>query len=330
MSSTIGRLRLGIAMVLTVFVIGTAGFAMFGLNLLDAAYMTIITITTVGYREVGGEDMSDAHILFTMFIIVSGVGTALYTFTLGVQVVVEGQLRDFVGRRRNDRRIAHMRNHVIVCGFGRVGKGVAHDLALTGKDVVIVDQDANLISDIAYPGVVGDATLDTTLRAAGIEKASALVAALEGDAENLFVTLSSKSINPDLFIVARARQEESVAKLANAGADRVVNPQELGAARMASFVSQPNVAEFVDVVMHERSTSFRIQEVDVPERSPVAGQSLREADLRQRAGILVLALRDAEGAFNTNPGPDTVIEPRHVIIAVGTAEALSRLQKVCA
>ena len=141
--------------------------------------------------------------------------------------------------------------------------------------------------------------------------------------------MSSKEINPSLFIVARAREEESVAKLSRAGADRVVNPQELGAARMASFVVQPNVAEFVDVIMHERSMDFRMQEVEIPAGSRLAGQTLREANLRQQAGVLVLALRGDDGTFQTNPDPDAVLHAHNVVIAVGTDDALQQLVKVC-
>ena len=317
-------------MVLAVFVAGTIGYSLFGLSLVDAMYMTITTITTVGYRELNGPDLSTSEKVFTMAIIVTGVSTVLYTFTLSVQVIVEGQLSEFVGRRRMDRKIAEIRDHVIVCGWGRVGRAAASEILQAGRSVVVIDVRPERVVDSPIPTILGDATLDTTLRAAGIEHASALIAALEGDAENLFVTLSSKAINPDLFIVARARQEESVNKLSRAGADRVVNPQELGAARMASFVVQPNVAEFVDVVMHERSMDFRMQEVAIPEGSQLAGTSLRDANLRQRAGVLVLALRHGFGAFNTNPDPDTILEPHHVIIAVGTDEALQLLVEVCA
>lgn len=328
MRSTIGRLRLALAMMLTVFVVGSVGYGVLGLSPIDAMYMTVTTITTVGFREVTGPNVTTAEKVFTMLIIVTGVGTVLYTFTLGVQVVVEGQLRDFVGRRRMDKKIAQMRDHVVVCGWGRVGRAVAHDLVRAGKDVVIVDIDDDRVRMLDIPTVVGDATLDTTLRAAGIEHAAALVAALEGDAENLFVTLSSRAINLELFIVARARQEESVPKLERAGADRVVNPQELGAARMASFVARPHVAEFIDVVMHERSMEFRMQEIEVTDDSPLAGVSLRDANLRQRAGVLVLALRQTDGTFTTNPDPDTLIEPKQVIIAVGTDTDLHRLEEV--
>ncbi len=315
-------------MVATVFVIGSIGYAAFGLSVIDAMYMTITTITTVGYREVNGPDLSDAEKAFGMALIVTGVSTVLYTFTLSVQVIVEGQLREFVGRRRMDKKLAEMRDHVIVCGWGRVGKAVASDIRRTGKLVVVVDVNAERVADIEMPTVIGDATLDTTLRAAGIAHAAALIAALEGDAENLFVTMSSRAINPDLFIVARARQEESVDKLSRAGADRVVNPQELGAARMASFVVQPNVAEFVDVIMHERSMDFRMQEVEIPARSALAGLTLRDANLRQQAGVLVLAVRGDDGAFTTNPDPEMILHPHHVIIAVGTADALHQLVKV--
>jgi voltage-gated potassium channel len=328
-TSTIGRLRLALALVLTVFVVGTVGFVLFGLSLIDAMYMTITTITTVGYRELNGPDISDAEKIFTMVIIVTGVSTVLYTFTLVVQMIVEGQLVEFVGRRRMDKKIAALQNHVIVCGWGRVGRAAGRDLAREGADIVVIDENAQRVTDIDVPAVVGDATHDATLRAAGIERARALIAALEGDAENLFVTMSSRAINADLFIVARARQEESVEKLSRAGADRVVNPQELGAARMASFVVQPNVAEFVDVVMHERSMDFRMREVEIPDGSQIAGTSLRDANLRQRAGVLVLALRGDDGTFTTNPDPDVVLHPRNVIVAVGTDEALQELVRVC-
>lgn len=311
-----------------VFVAGTVGYRLFGLSWVDAAYQTLTTITTVGFRELG--EFGTAEKVFTMAVIVTGVSTALYTLTLFMQMVVEGQLLEFVGRRRMDRRIADMRGHVIVCGWGRVGKAVAHDLARNGRKVVVVDQNPERLVDVGYPTIVGDATADATMRSAGVEHASALVAALQGDAENLFVTLSSRALNPGLFIVARARAEESIDKLSRAGADRVVNPQELGAARMASFVVQPNVAEFVDVVMHERSMDFRMQEVEITAGSRLAGVSLRDANLRREAGVLVLAVRGDDGAFTTNPDPDLVIHAGNVIIAVGTDDALSLLEKVCA
>ncbi len=213
-------------------------------------------------------------------------------------------------------------------GSGAVGRAVAADLAGEGSQVVVIDSSPSRVTETTLPTVIGDATLDSTLRAAGIERAQALVAALADDADNLFVTLSGRSLNPGLFIVARAREDESIAKLRRAGADRVVNPQELGAARMASFVVRPHVAEFVDVVMHERSMEFRMQEVEIPPHSPLDGRSLLDANLRQESGTLVLAVRDPDGAFTTNPAPETVLRAHHIVIAVGTEADLHRLVRL--
>ncbi len=324
--SPIGRLQRAVAMVLAVMVFGTIGYLMFGLSFTDSVYQTVTTVTTVGFREL--EEFTVVEQWFTIVLIIIGVSTVLYTFTLSVQVVVDGQLRDFVGRRMMDREISKLSGHTIVCGWGRVGRAVADDLVSAGHQVVIVDVDAERLENVPYPTVVGDATLDGTLRTAGLERAGALIAALEGDAENLFVTLSARAIMPDLFIVARARQDESVPKLANAGADRVVNPQELGAARMASFVARPHVAEFIDVVMHERSLEFRMQEYDVSEASDLSGKTLREANLRKQTGVLILAVRRPDGTFTTNPDPGMKIEPRQVLIAVGTDDDLQRLEEL--
>ena len=323
MSDSLARPRVAGVMLSLVLVGGTIGYWLFGLSVLDAMYQTVTTVTTVGFEEV--HPFGRGERVFTIVLIIVGVGTALYTFTLGVQMVVEGQLQTIVGRRRMDRKIANLSGHVVLCGWGRVGRAVALDLEREGWHVVVVDSSPERVADTTLPTIVGDATLDATLRAAGIDRAYGLVAALADDADNLFVTLSGRSLNPGMFIVARARQDESVDKLTRAGADRVVNPQELGAARMASFVARPHVAEFVDVVMHERSIEFRMQEVEIPEGSPLDGVTLRDANLRQRTGTLVLALRDDEGAFNTNPDSDSMLRARHILIAVGTEEHLASL-----
>lgn len=325
MRSTADRLRVAVGMVVVVMIFGTIGYWSFGFTLLDAAYQTITTITTVGFREL--QEFGPAEKWFTMVLIIVGVSTVLYSFTLVVQTVVEGQFREFVGRRRMDRQINKMNGHTIVCGWGRVGMAVAQDLRHEGHEVVVVDMNADRVRDLEFPVVVGDATRDDTLKAAGIMRAQSLVAALDGDADNLFVTLSGRDLRPDLFIVARARADESIPKLEHAGADRVVNPQELGAARMAGFVASPNVAEFLDVVMHDRSLEFRMREFDIPPNSPIAGKTLRDANLREKSGALVLALRTPDGGFTTNPRGDTKIEDHHIIIAVGTDEDFARLAR---
>lgn len=323
MAATLTRLRVAAGLVALVVVGGTFGYWLLGLSPIDALYQTVTTVTTVGFREVGEFDTPLK--IFTIVLIVVGVGTVLYTLSLGVQMLVEGQLQEILGRRRMDKKIAGLDGHVVLCGWGRVGRAVAADLQREGRAVVVVDSDPLRVAGVTLPLVVGDATQDATLRAAGIERAHALVAALADDADNLFVTLSGRSLNAALFIVARARQDESIGKLTRAGADRVVNPQELGAARMASFVVRPHVAEFIDVVMHERSNEFRMQEVGIPALSPLDGVALGDADLRLHSGALVLALRDANGTFVTNPDPATVLHAHHVVIAVGTEQDLGRL-----
>jgi voltage-gated potassium channel len=307
--------------------VSTAGYLAFGLPFVDALYQTVTTITTVGFREMG--DFGDGERLWTIAVAVFGVGTALFTLGTVVESVVEGHLSESVKRRRMTREIDRMKGHVIVCGWGRVGKAVADNVTGHGGQVVVIDIDAERIDDAESlpPTIVGDATQDVTLQAAGIDRARAIVCALQDDAD-LFVTLSARGLKPDLFIVSRARVASSEAKLLQAGADRVVNPQQLGGARMAAFTSQPHVAEFLDVVMHDGSLEYRLEEVQVPASSPIAGQTLREAQIRDETGALVLAVRSSTGEFTSNPDAATVMGPDCVLIAIGTSDQLAALGRL--
>ena len=319
------RLRLALAMLAGVFVVGTIGYVILGFSVLDAVYQTVTTVATVGFREV--QPLDDVGKIFTIVLILVGVGTALYTFSVVLETLFEGHLRALFGRRRMERQIETMRGQVIVCGWGRVGRAIADELTAAGADLVVIDLDPARVAEAAVPAVVGDATEDRVLEAAGLLRARALVAALDSDAGNLFVTVSARSLRPDLFIVARARVEESEEKLRRAGADRVVNPQSIGGARIAAFVLQPHVTEFLDVVMHDRGLEFRLEEVLVPPASSAAGKSIRDAQLRDRTGALVLALREEDGSFNTNPSPDTTIRAGHILIAIGTPTELDALER---
>jgi voltage-gated potassium channel len=320
------RLTFAVAALVAVMVGGTIGYVVLGFTLLDAVYQTVTTVTTVGFREV--QPLSSAGKIFTIVLIVLGVGTALYTLGVVIETVLEGQLPDVFGRRRMEHKITGMSDHVVVCGWGRVGKAVVRELAAQRAQTVIIDNDASRLDDAPGPVVLGDATEDDVLERAGLKRARALVAALQTDAGNLFVTLSGRALRPELFIVARVRLEENEDKLLRAGANRVVNPQSIGGARMAAFVLQPHVTEFLDVVMHERGIEFRLEEITVPEGSPIAGCSIRDAHIRDRTGALVLALRDEAGSFTTNPQPDTVIRAGEVIIAIGTQGDLNALEEL--
>ncbi|HUP84529.1 MAG TPA: NAD-binding protein [Acidimicrobiales bacterium] len=318
------RVRLAVAANVLVLVGGTVGYLVLGFDLLDASYQTVTTVTTVGFREV--QPLSTAGHIYTMVLILLGTGTVLTTFTVVVETLIEGQLRDLFGRRRMERKIAGMSGHVVICGWGRVGRSIASFVSTAGRQLVVIDRDAERLASVPYPTVVGNATDDDVLRAAGIDRASSLVAALDTDADNLYVSLSGRSLRPDLFIVARARTNTSEEKLLRAGADRVVNPQAIGGERMGAFVVQPHVAEFVDVVMHDGSLEFRLEEVAVPASSALTGRTIRENHIRDSSGALVLALRLADGTFLTNPDPATAIEAGQVLIVVGTSEQLVKLR----
>ena len=305
--------------------IGTLGYVLLGFSVLDATYQAVTTVATVGFREV--VPFGTAEKVFTIVLVLGGVGTTLYALGVVLESLLEGRLTGSFGRRRMDRKIVGTSDHVVVCGWGRVGRAVAATVTGHGGEVVVVDRDPDRLAEQPFPYVLGDVTDDEVLDAAGVARARTLVAALDTDAANLFVTLSARALNPDLFIVARARVASTEAKLTQAGADRVVNPQSIGGARMAAFALQPHVAEFLDVVMHDGSLEFRLEEVQVPEGSPVAGASLRSAHLRDQTGALVLALRETDGRFTTNPGPDTVLERGQVLIAIGTSPQLEALAK---
>lgn len=318
------RLGLAIGLVAAVVVIGTAGYLVLGFSLLDAVYQTITTITTVGFREV--QPINGAGKVFTILLILCGVGTFLYTFTVILEALVEGRIQEAMGRRRMDRKIASMRDHVVICGWGRVGHALARYMASADQEIVIVESDPEALRDTTLPTIVGDATDDDVLKQAGIERAKALVAAVDTDAGNLYVTLSGRTLRPDLFIVARARTLASEEKLKRAGADRVVNPQAIGGQRMAAFVLHPHVAEFLDVVMHDGSLEFRLEQVRLSSGSPLADHTLRDTHIRDRTGALVLAVRGTDGNFVTNPDPETVLRQGETLIAVGTADQLDQLE----
>jgi voltage-gated potassium channel len=310
-----------------VIVAGSVGYVFLGFGVLDAVYQTVTTITTVGFREV--EPLDGPGKVFTIVLILAGVGTALYTLTVLLELLVEGHLGHAMEKRRMDKRIAELNDHAIVCGWGRVGRAIARELEAAGKALVVVDNDPERAATIRdHLHILGDASDDDILRQAGIERASALVAAVSTDAANLFITLSGRSLGPGLFIVSRAREESSAAKLTRAGADRVVNPQELGAARIAAFLLRPHVTEFLDVVMHDRAMELRLEEIHVAEDSPLAGLTVSDAKVRERTGALLLAVRDGDGGFTTNPTAHTVMKAGHILIAIGTEPQLLALSAV--
>jgi voltage-gated potassium channel len=324
----IRRAARGILALALVAAVGTVGYIILGFAVLDALYQTITTITTVGFREV--QPLTPAGQIFTMALILCGVGTALYAFGLLLETLLEGHLQQHLERRRMLREIDRMTGHVIVCGYGRAGRAGADYLVSQGKKIVVVDREEERLRGVPYPAILGDVTDDEVLRSAGIARADALIAALETDADNVYVTLSSRALRPDLVIIARARAEGSKSKLLRAGADRAVNPQLIGGRRMGAFALQPDVAEFLDVVMHDETLDYRIEQFVVSSHSEAVGRSVADAAIGSNAGPMLLAIRSASGRFVTNPAADTRLDPDTVLIALGTAAQLDVVRRLVA
>lgn len=315
-----------LAALVAVIALGTLGYWLLGFSLLDALYQTTITVTTVGYREV--EDFGTSEKVFTMIFLFLGVGVVLYTLTALLGLIIEGYLDNAWGRRRMERAIARMSGHTVICGWGRVGKATAQRLAQAGLPVAVVDADEERLEACPYPSVLGDAADDDVLKRAGIERAHTLVATLDDDAASLYVTLTARAINPQLVIIARSRTADAEQKLRRAGADRVVNPQQIGGSRIAAFALQPHVVDFLEVAMHDEDVEFKLEEVQVSAGSSLDGASVRAARMHEGDGALLLALRKHEGGgFVTNPPGDAVIGPGDVVIAVGTEQQVADLRR---
>lgn len=323
--SPLRRILVALLALSLVLAAGTLGYLALGFGLLDAFYQTVTTVSTVGFREL--HPLSAAGQLFTAGLILVGVGTALYAFGVLLEGLIEGHLRQSLGRWRMDREISRMNGHIIVCGWGRVGRAGGRYLGALGRRIVVVDRDAVRLRGLEHPTVIGDVTDDQVLRAAGIARAHALITALDTDADNVYVTLSARALRPDLVIVARARTEASKSKLLRAGADRAVNPQLIGGRRMAAFALQPHVAEFLDVVMHDEELDYRIEQVEITAQSPLRRRSVRDAAVREQTGALLLAIRSGSGRFQANPAPDTTLETGTVLIALGTPGQLEALHR---
>jgi voltage-gated potassium channel len=324
---SVRRIKTALIALAVVTVFGTVGYLLLGLTLLEALYQTVTTVATVGFREV--RPLSPAGQVFTMVLIILGVGTVLYSLSVILEAVTEGHLREYLERRHMDKVIEAMTGHVIICGYGRVGRAAAEFLAAGGHEVVVVDSDATRLAQLG-PGLTyhlcGDVTDDAVLRNAGIERARALIAALDTDADTVYVTLSARAIRPDLVIIARARTTDSKTKMMLAGASRAINPQRIGGRRMAGFALQPEVAEFLDVVMHDEDLDFRIEQIRVREGSSLVGRSLGELALQERTGALLLAIRRGVGEpFEPHPPADVVVPPGAVLIALGTQGELDEL-----
>ena len=313
------KLLLATSALLWVFLVGTMGYYVIDdVAWRDAAYQTIITLSTVGFAEQW--DLSRAAELWTMAIIVIGILVVALAFASLQAMIVGGELRGVMGRRKLKDRIGKLSEHFIICGYGRMGRLIARDLLDHHKKVVVVDIDAKrttMVDEVGLDYVLGDAADEDTLREARIDRAAGLVTVLRSDADNVFVTLTARGMREDLSIIARAENLSSEPKLQRAGASRVICPHEIGAERIVNLLARPALARLVDITMG--GTEWEIEEVRVGRGSKLAGQSLRAMNLQERARAMVIAIHGEDGQTDINPGPERVVKPEDVMVVIGPA-----------
>lgn len=323
-----GGPRLAVALLTTVIAGGTVGYVLIeGWSAWDAFYMTVTTITTVGYREV--HELSRAGQVFTVFLLIGGVGTALYTFTLLATTVVEGGLPKQLRQRRHARMLESIKDHFIVCGFGRIGSIIAREFSRRNVPFVIIERDAPRVQASLEHGFLtleADASAEDVLIKAGITRARGLIAAVGTDAENVYAVLSARVMRPDLFIIGRAEGEDSVRKLKQAGANRVISPYQIGAQHIAQSAISPAVVDFVQLATSSENLELAMEEVTVGERSSLANRSILDSNLRQRFGVIIVAIQRQDRRMDFNPEPDASIRAGDTLVVLGRADSLKRLE----
>lgn len=313
---------------LSLLIVGTAGYRYLeGMSVLDSLYMTVTTITTVGFGEV--KPLSPVGRVFTMGLIFGGVGLAAFVANMILTAIVFGDLRGTLQVERRRQMLSRMKNHTIVCGYGRVGRHVATELKREGMSLVIIDKDPQRVKNAEQAGflaIPGNAANESQLIAAGIQQARHLVAAVSSDAENVFIVLTARGLQPDLHIVARANYEDSEPKLVKARANRVITPYSITGRRMVSLLVRPDVADFLDEVMHSSGLELFLEQVMIRPGSPLAGQTLWEVQLRSTTGVTVLACKPPSGGLITAPKPEMILQPQMLLIVLGTQDQLRALE----
>jgi voltage-gated potassium channel len=294
---------------------------------LDALYMTVITLATVGYGEV--HQVSGAGKIYTIVLIIIGVGFFLYVAGAIIQFMVEGRVRILLGRRRLDRKIARLKHHYIICGYGRIGKVICGKLKSENIDLLIIDKNPELADTLdaeGYTYVFGDATDEEVLLKAKLLNARALVAALATDTDNVFLVLTARQLAPNLNIIARAGREGAKAKLAAAGANTVEAPYEAGAAAMAQRIIRPTVTNFLDLATGHQSADIHMEEIPVSDKSGLNGVMLKDSGIRQKYNLIIIAMKTAQEQMLFNPSHEAIIHPGDTVIAVGDPANLGKLQ----
>jgi voltage-gated potassium channel len=324
------KLRYSLLMLIGIIALGTCGYYFVEhMPLFEAFYMTIITLSTVGFSEV--IPLSQTGRSITVIIIILGISVGAYTIGMLVRALVEGELVKIFGRRKVQKQISGLKNHFIICGFGRIGRIVCSELDNDKFDFVIIEQDPSVIEQIEarkYLYLDMDATSEEALMQAGIMEAKGIVTAVNSDANNVFITMTAKSLRPDVFVLARASEEQNEAKLFRAGATRVVSPYLIGGRRIAQMLKKPTVVDFVDIAMMGSHLGLMIEEATIGDNSSLIGKNLIDSHLRKDYGVIIVAIKKISGDMVFNPMPSEKLEAGDVIVVLGKKEDLKRMRTV--
>ncbi len=328
------KVYISIFLILLIVFIGVLGFSIIEhYNFLDAFYMTIITVATVGFQEV--HPLDDAGKIFTTFLIITSFGTFAYAITSISKYVLDGEFNLYFKNLKVNAAIQKLEDHVIICGFGRNGKQAAHVLKKHKTRFVVIEQKKDIIAAInhQYSDLVmeGDATLDEVLMKAGIHKAKALITTLPFDADNLFIVLSARTLNPKLTIISRASEDNSDKKLKVAGANNVIMPDKLGGAHMASLVMKPDVMEFMDYITGQGTDNIRLEEITFATLKPeFQNKTIKDLEIRNKSGANIIGFKTAKGEYIINPSAETKIIPDVKLFVLGTTEQILKLKELFA
>jgi voltage-gated potassium channel len=324
------KLRYSLSMLIGIIALGTCGYYFVEhMPLFEAFYMTIITISTVGFAE--DIPLSHAGRAITVIIIILGISVGAYTIGVLVKALVEGELVQIFGRRKVQKQVSELKNHFIICGFGRIGRIVCNELDADQIDFVVIEQEPSVIEQIEarkYLYLEMDATTEEALMKAGIMEAKGIVTAVNSDANNVFITMTAKSLRPDVFVLARASEEKNEAKLFRAGATRVVSPYLIGGRRIAQMLKKPTVVDFIDIAMMGSHLGLMMEEAKIGDNSSLVGKSLVDSYLRRDYGVIIVAIKKRSGDMVFNPTPSEKLEAGDVIVVIGKKEDLKRMSAV--
>ena len=321
------KLKWVILILAGVILYGILGYTFIeGWSFLESFYMTIITLSTVGFREVRA--LSSTGRVFTITLVIFGVAGAAFTITVLGQFIVEGEIRRILGRRKMEKQLKDIKDHYIVCGYGRVGMQVCKQFCSRKLPLVVIEKNPERVEQLVKEGILviqGDATDDEVLLAAGIQKSKALISTIASESENVFIALSARELNPEIFITARAESRSAEKKLLRAGADRVVSPHEMGGIRMALVTLRPDIVDFMRIVTGDREKGFGIEEIEVKKNSSIADTLLKDSPIRCELGLLVIGMKKKGKEMIINPSAQIRIEPGDILVVIGETEKLEKL-----